>query len=792
MRKPLVSLVRRPALSAAVLLGTLAALALESCGTGQGGSSPGSGGAGPGNTGGFSFRVLFPSADSRMVPAMAQSVNITVTDNATQEELATPLVLTPASPTGTIDRLFVGTECRITATAHPNGDGTGTAQAIGYVVQTVVSGPNTSVGISMATTITQVELTPPSAEFWMGQTATLEASAKDLAGNVVLVGDTWQWSSDAEPVATVDGSVDASCAVTGVAEGTAQVAVLEAESGVSQAATVSVNDPTPGAFTLDHTVGAASAGRLLDPEGVALDADGRVFVADTGNDRIRAFSAGGVFERGWACANNPQGIAVGADGNMYVCYGYDDWDGQGAGVQVYNSSGTLVTQWGSYGSANGQLIDPGGLDTDSSGNVYVADTGNHRVQVFTADGAYVRKWGNNGVADGFFESPRDVAIDSDGYVYVCDNTRIQKFTYIGGWLLTWTASYRGAIAFDSSNLLYAPSGWGSTTVDVYSGAGSLVRTVALSEGCLCSDYMGIAVSAGGNIHIASSPRDSVYVYGSDGSLTGSWGGNGTGDAQFIAPSGATQSSTADVYVTDTGNHRIEQFDATGAYVRKWGGWSSSNGYFDGPSGVAVGLGGNVYVADRNNNRVQFFDASGAWLGKWGTPGSGAGEFSFPTGVAVDAAGRILVVDADNLQVFDSLGNYVNGWDGSAGMGAFTAPLGVAVGPDGTVFVADGGNHRVQSFTGDGVFIASWGAMGATEGSFSTPTGVAVDPFGFVYVADSGNNRVQVFRADGTYVTQLDWTQSGCRQPLGVWCSADGNLLFVAGGDGDVQAFAIVR
>ncbi len=85
--------------------------------------------------------------------------------------------------------------------------------------------------------------------------------------------------------------------------------------------------------------------------------------------------------------------------------------------------------WGSWGSGDGQFISPAGVAVDSSGNVYVADTGNHRIQKFTSDGHFVTKCGVEGSGDGQFRNPADVAVDSSGNVYVADtgNHRIQKF-----------------------------------------------------------------------------------------------------------------------------------------------------------------------------------------------------------------------------------------------------------------------------------------------------------------------------------------------------------------------------
>ena len=92
--------------------------------------------------------------------------------------------------------------------------------------------------------------------------------------------------------------------------------------------------------------------------------------------------------------------------------------------------GTFLLKWGTpTGSGNGELIQPSGVATDGSGNVYVADTGDHRIQKFDASGVFLATWGSHGTGNGQFDSPTGVATDGSGNVYVADtrNHRIQKF-----------------------------------------------------------------------------------------------------------------------------------------------------------------------------------------------------------------------------------------------------------------------------------------------------------------------------------------------------------------------------
>ena len=87
-----------------------------------------------------------------------------------------------------------------------------------------------------------------------------------------------------------------------------------------------------------------------------------------------------------------QDVAIAADGSVYVL--------TLESIKKLDSSGKLLKEWGSWGSADGQFDGPSGITTDSSGNVYVADTYNHRIQKFTSDGAFLSKWGSYGSSDG--------------------------------------------------------------------------------------------------------------------------------------------------------------------------------------------------------------------------------------------------------------------------------------------------------------------------------------------------------------------------------------------------------
>jgi PKD repeat protein len=172
----------------------------------------------------------------------------------------------------------------------------------------------------------------------------------------------------------------------------------------------------------------------------------KVYVTDSGNNRVQIFSTAGTFYNGWGSEgsqngqfDSPRGIAIGSTGYVYVA------DYNNNRVQKFNPDGTFVSAWGSHGSGNGQFNGPYYIALDKDGAVYVTDSGNHRVQKFDSNGGFIGAWGTYGAGDGQFNTPKGICIynqSSTAYVFVVDsgNNRIQKFLVTIGVGTTTTVS----------------------------------------------------------------------------------------------------------------------------------------------------------------------------------------------------------------------------------------------------------------------------------------------------------------------------------------------------------------
>jgi uncharacterized protein (TIGR03663 family) len=236
-----------------------------------------------------------------------------------------------------------------------------------------------------------------------------------------------------------------------------------------------------------RTLGAAGAGpgEFAEPRGIAADARGNIYVADTKNSRIQVFDASGQLLRQFGTKgkeagqfNEPCGVAVDAQGDVWVA---DTWnarvvhltsDGRVLGVLGppedtlfgpravvvvgnvvyvadtgnkrilrYDRQGKKLSDFGGPGSNPGQFVEPVGLAADAAGNIYVADTGNHRVQIFDSEGKFIRQFRVFGWKD-FYTEPY-IAVGPSDTVFVTDawGTRVVQYDLSGDVQRSWRADH---------------------------------------------------------------------------------------------------------------------------------------------------------------------------------------------------------------------------------------------------------------------------------------------------------------------------------------------------------------
>ena len=590
---------------------------------------------------------------------------------------------------------------------------------------------------------------------------------------------------------------------------------------------------TPGSATVPSYSVAGISGILL-PVGISVDAAGTLYVTDAAISRIRTignYGAGtstflGSSTAGWqdgpsgsARFYNPTGVAIDPVGNLYVA---DSGNHRIRRVSFVGLPFSPILTLGSAvqstaGVTLSGTVNPNGFITTASFQYGTSESALNQTAAVTLPGA------NNGsTAQNVSATLSSLAVGTYFYRLTATNVDGAEITETG----TFTVSPR----WNTANANFAST----STVPVTSAGMSL-------EGATLNLALGFAPGPGTSLTLlnntSSNPVSGTFsglpqgstvtaTYGGDtftfqinyrggdgndivltrvggpGQIenvivstlagSGSFGaadGTGAGASFNYAWSVAVDAS-GNIYVADLENHRIRKITPAGVVTTLAG---SSKGYADGtgtaakfssPSGVAVDASGNVYVADMNNHRIRKITPAGVVTtlagsgsyrivaGKYVSDADGTGtaaEFNAPNGLAVDASGNVYVADEQNHRirkitpagVVTTLAGSSKGYADGTGSGAqFSFPSGVSVDATGNVYVADRGNHRIRKITPAGAVTTLAGSSsgyGKADGTgsaaqFYFPRGVAVDASGNIYVADTDNSRIRKITPAGVVTT----------------------------------------
>jgi predicted membrane-bound mannosyltransferase/DNA-binding beta-propeller fold protein YncE len=270
-------------------------------------------------------------------------------------------------------------------------------------------------------------------------------------------------------------------------------------------------------------------GQFSAPAGLAVDREGTLYVADSGNYRIQKFDGDGHFLGVLGTAggnegqfNEPWGVAVDSEGNIYVA---DTWNHR---IQKFDSSLRFLKAWGTAFLEVGkrqpeplELFGPRSISVEADGNGWVTDTGNKRVLKFDSDGNFLAQYGAPGNGPGQFDEPAGIAIAPSGEILVADvwNRRIQRFSP--------DFQYLGEIAVES---------WGSHEV---------------------TDKPYLAVLGDGRVVTTDPANGAVLVFDSGGRQVASWRAP-VAATEVSRPLGVAVSSSGDIFISDGSTGQVRR------------------------------------------------------------------------------------------------------------------------------------------------------------------------------------------------------------------------------------------
>ncbi len=264
----------------------------------------------------------------------------------------------------------------------------------------------------------------------------------------------------------------------------------------------------------DLIVGAETEYRgLVQPVGVAVDEDGRVFVADPGARCVHMFDRDeeeymSITETSTDFLRSPVCIVFAENGTMYVS------DAEQKAVFVYDEGGDPES------TITGGFERPTGLCIRED-TLYVIDTGANVVHLLNLDGSYIRRFGTRGTAAGQFNFPVFCTARENLYVVDAMNFRVQEI--------------------DATD----------RTVSMFGHQGTKIGDFASPKG--------IALDSDGHIYVADAMFDAVQIFDQGANLLLVFGNSGSSHGQFLNPTGLAIDDEDRIYVVDALNKRVEVY-----------------------------------------------------------------------------------------------------------------------------------------------------------------------------------------------------------------------------------------
>ena len=479
----------------------------------------------------------------------------------------------------------------------------------------------------------------------------------------------------------------------------------------------------------------------------------------------------------------PNGVAVDSSGNVFVT---DSGHAQVKEIQAPGYSTTVP-----IASLNGDFSYPTGIAIDTAGDLFVADEDNGTIKEIAAAGGYVTV---STIATGF-AFPTGVAVDRDGNVYVADfgSNHLYELLVATSYSIRITIpvsfSALVGVAVDANgNLFTADENDGIQEIPAASGYQTLVD-LASGNSNIAEPY-GIGLDSSGNLYYTDLALGAVFeIFESSGyqTVVPVLGG-------LNEPSGVTVDALGDVFIAETDNSTVDEVPAANSSVVDFGsvpiGTSTpptqtltfefdSPGKVQAPLALTQGVSGQDFKVEGGTCAAATYAAGETCTVTLSFTPNYAGLRLGALELVNSSGAPFVTIYASGTGTGPQIA-FLPGTQSTLGSG-FSAPQGVAADGAGNVFVADTANNEVKEVLASGGYTA----VRLLGGGFNAPQGVAVDGVGNVFVADTGNNAVEELAAVDGYslVTTLG---SGFNAPTAVSVDGSGNIVVADKGNNLVK------